>query len=946
MPGKTLWARRVATDGSLLDSDPITIGTVNDDGVVSAVATVGTDFLTAWIDDVGGNDRQLFIRRIASDGSLPEGAPQMLADLDDSNAYGAKPVGLAAATDRYLLTWQDNGAVDNIFAQRVAADGTKLDTVPMVLETGNNIPDFGTAAAFNGNVFLAAWHGAGPGGISATRITTAGQILDTPPLIIATLLAEPDRPQIVTMGTTFYTVHGVAPAMGPTTLKGSRIADDGSLLDPAGGVDLITGIANADYDFTELSLAAAANSYILIQPALATGTPLLAQRFSDQHVPIDAQPFAVAQSANRQGKGALAYGIGEAMVVFSDFRNGINAELYGLRVSDLGTPIGVPFLVASGATHPHDPQIAFDGTQYLATWIADTAGAESQVHAARISANGTALDSPAIAITTTGEHPGATVASNGNAFMVFFTTGNQEGKRTILATRVNANGMVLDNPPKTVLAQSTSYFRLRAASDGTDYLVGWVDTRGAKEQAYAAGIAADGTITHPDGFAVGDSFPLGGEMAIAAIAYGENIYAISWAEPSGLFDCNIVVRRYAADGTALDPAPLSVMPDTGLSLMSAITHDGDNFVVAWVDNRGSKIGMPAGIKVYASRISSAGVVLDTTPEFFVDYQGVEYHSIAGNGQGQTLFAVNGHDDDSNASTERIRVARFLFTNPTSGQNCTTPADCGGGDCVDGVCCDSICGGGDTTDCQACSIAAGSSTDGICEPLAAATACRASVGDCDVAETCSGASLTCPADGFAADGFSCEDGDACSENDTCLAGSCSAGSAKVCTALDECHDEGSCNATNGLCDNPPKADGAKCSIGSCVGGVCTATMPVDGGIKDAAPKDLGLTDAPPKVDAAGPIVDAAPAEASVPKIDASIVDFKDVPSIDDSGRPYWVDDAGNRHYYSDGVPGGNGGVDTRPGGDGCCSVSGSGDATYGVVGIFLFALFLGRRRRHH
>jgi MYXO-CTERM domain-containing protein len=60
----------------------------------------------------------------------------------------------------------------------------------------------------------------------------------------------------------------------------------------------------------------------------------------------------------------------------------------------------------------------------------------------------------------------------------------------------------------------------------------------------------------------------------------------------------------------------------------------------------------------------------------------------------------------------------------------------------------------------------SGSEGICSPLAAATACRAAVGDCDVAEQCDGIAVTCPDDGFVADGTACDGG-----SGVCVAGAC-------------------------------------------------------------------------------------------------------------------------------------------------------------------------------
>ncbi len=81
-----------------------------------------------------------------------------------------------------------------------------------------------------------------------------------------------------------------------------------------------------------------------------------------------------------------------------------------------------------------------------------------------------------------------------------------------------------------------------------------------------------------------------------------------------------------------------------------------------------------------------------------------------------------------------------------------------------------------------------------------------------------------------DGSSCSDGNACTA-DTCQAGSCVGVSNVVCTALDQCHDVGVCNPGTGVCSNPAKPDGTTCSDGnactadSCQAGSCVGVTNV-------------------------------------------------------------------------------------------------------------------------
>lgn len=82
-----------------------------------------------------------------------------------------------------------------------------------------------------------------------------------------------------------------------------------------------------------------------------------------------------------------------------------------------------------------------------------------------------------------------------------------------------------------------------------------------------------------------------------------------------------------------------------------------------------------------------------------------------------------------------------------------------------------------------------------------------------------------------DGTVCDDGNACTVSDTCVAGVCTSGLPKTCTALDQCHVAGVCTAPTGVCTNPPIANGTACNDNSlctaidvCQAGVCVGTAP--------------------------------------------------------------------------------------------------------------------------
>jgi RHS repeat-associated protein len=109
----------------------------------------------------------------------------------------------------------------------------------------------------------------------------------------------------------------------------------------------------------------------------------------------------------------------------------------------------------------------------------------------------------------------------------------------------------------------------------------------------------------------------------------------------------------------------------------------------------------------------------------------------------------------------------------------------------------------------------------CTLKTAGTLCRAADGECDVAETCTGASGACPADAKVADGTSCTDrvSSNCSRA-ACLNGSCdqNAGAptpaGTQCRYANECGGNAYCDGTTKVCPTSYKPAGTACTPAQC------------------------------------------------------------------------------------------------------------------------------------
>ncbi len=165
--------------------------------------------------------------------------------------------------------------------------------------------------------------------------------------------------------------------------------------------------------------------------------------------------------------------------------------------------------------------------------------------------------------------------------------------------------------------------------------------------------------------------------------------------------------------------------------------------------------------------------------------------------------------------------------PSSG-TCSNPAKTDGASCSDGNACTQ------TDSCQA----------GAC--VGASPVQCSALDQCHDAGTCDPTNGTC-SNPTKTDGASCSDGNACTQTDQCVAGMCTGSSPVVCSALDQCHDAGTCDPASGVCTNPAKADGATCSDGSacttsdsCQAGACVGASPVVCAPKDTC-HDAGTCD---------------------------------------------------------------------------------------------------------
>ncbi|MEO8288693.1 MAG: S-layer homology domain-containing protein [Chloroflexota bacterium] len=268
---------------------------------------------------------------------------------------------------------------------------------------------------------------------------------------------------------------------------------------------------------------------------------------------------------------------------------------------------------APAAFHQDNPQIVRGGNQYLVVWedsrtnynsvlvdFAPQGGEEGSqllkdIYATRLDANGLPVDQTPIAISqAVRNQTRPQVAWNGSAWLVTWNTERLTGSSTtidVMAARVSAAGVVLDNPALVLDSDpAISELAPMVSSDGTNWVVMWMD--GWDDgRIDASRITPDGTILDPGGVSVyAAAFP--DIPANPSLAFAGDEYLVAWQG-------NNAIRALRVSPTL---QAIGSMVQISRGNFPRVASNGTDFLVTWKQ----------AASVLMSRVSHGGSVLDGT----------------------------------------------------------------------------------------------------------------------------------------------------------------------------------------------------------------------------------------------------------------------------------------------------------------------------------------------
>lgn len=608
-------AARVSAAGQVIDVTPILIeDDPNRDEAWPTVASVGDAFLVAWSGFTSTGQQQIHGRIVQPDGSV--GPRKNLSAASSTAIYQIAAAGVAGQA---LVTWAI-GTSGGVRGQRVDASGNLVGGVLTLAGNNNGWP----TVASNGVVYFVAWIGLGvvrgtPVDAAGTLGVAGGLVLTQPGLLNNSEIAAGwDGSQWVVAWDSSPSVFAVqvdASGMFASTTfnidNSPRSLDDIGVANGAGKVVVLW----TDRRTTPNSFG--------IDYDDVFGTTFSSNGVGAPSVPISVSPPAQVRPSIA-GDAVAGY-----VVLYQSLHAGVT-RLLAQRLDPIGNAIGLPFEVMSGDRAVLGGDVAWNGSECLATWYMNDVGTlPLKVYSRRFRMDGTLLDAAPVYLME-GDSPAA--AAVGSTFLVVahWHHVNLQSNAVIRTRRIDGPGGALIGGVEVLDFGSG---RPDVVGFADRWLAIWGGVRGAF-------ILQDGTSLGPF-YAANQSSS--SPKATVTRNGDEAVIAFGWnAGSSLLYTADVHARRFKVDGSSPDPLDGVVVTDALHGQFRPVAAPaGAGYVFAFNDYRAHELWEPGLGDVYAARIDGTGQLLDPTGiAVHADYPRAEGESAMAGDQGIGLLLTS------------------------------------------------------------------------------------------------------------------------------------------------------------------------------------------------------------------------------------------------------------------------------------------------------------------
>jgi hypothetical protein len=604
-----LFATRVSSTGTVLDPEGIPVNNGPGDAASPQVASNGTDFFVVWIDG-RTNSWVTYGTLVTAAGVVVNPGGKALAV---NQQFHLSPRVASNGTD-FLAVWQGLAtATMDVFGRRISSAGQPLGTSEFTISGEVSVEERAPSVASNGTDYLVAWEDERDNFTArayASRVSSSGVVLDAPgfPLSINDFQSTP---VVGSNGTDFLVVWLDWRNSTSRDLYGTRVSSSGSVVD---GTGLVIG-AHVNYSESAPSVAANGTDYFVAwtewDSANSTRRILgsrLEGSLSVTSPVVDTTSLAFTSGGGNCQVSSVAPATPGYFLAWQCAASP-GDELQSAWVSLTGTiTAGSGFTVTTSPLHQTEPAIASNGSNYLVVWTETGPGGMS-IYGTRVATTGGALDRGGFVIGTgQRERMAPAVASDGTDYLVAWMD-YRDLNWDIHGARVLGSGAsssaVLD-PNGIVISAHADYQNVPSvASDGTDYLVVWRVDPSARGDIYGARVSSSGMVLDTSGIAIATN--LVEHYTPRAASNGTN-YLVIWAEnDTSSTGWDIRGARVSTGGVVLDTPSIAIASYPNAQYDPAVTSNGSDYFAVWTDYLGGN-----NHDIYGARVSGAGVVLDTS----------------------------------------------------------------------------------------------------------------------------------------------------------------------------------------------------------------------------------------------------------------------------------------------------------------------------------------------
>lgn len=508
----------------------------------------------------------------------------------------------------YLVVWRDyrSKSQNDLWGARLSKTGNVLDSTGLLLHHGTASIDR-PAIASDGTDFLVVWEQKDPTtdfDLLARRVSSSGTVLDAAPIPVSQAADSQLYPRVSFDGQNYLVVWEDRRGGTYFDIFGARVSPAGQVKDAAG-----IPICTASKDKKRPALCHSQGQALVAwtDPRNGLDEDIYGARVSAAGVVLDPLGFGISTEAETQKTPAMGCDGQGYLVAWQDERNNAVGDLYGARVDASGQvkdPKG--FMISKQLAAEEAPDLAWDGQSFLTVWQDQRASALYDIYGARVSALGVLLDIGGLMISgTKGYQEAPRVASDGNGFMVVWKDRRHDLSYDIYAARVSASGVNQDPAGIPVSSAANLQRGVGLAAASGQFLAVWEDSRvDPLADVMGTRLGPTGTALDLSGLEVAKAKK---EQVLPMAAAGGGVYLVVYEDYEK--DSDGDVRGLRVDpktGAILDPVPIDIAVGNGHQGQPHAAFDGTQFLVVWRDNK----SLAGVLDIYGKRVSAAGTVLD------------------------------------------------------------------------------------------------------------------------------------------------------------------------------------------------------------------------------------------------------------------------------------------------------------------------------------------------